>query len=471
MSFPHQIFRAYDIRGLVENELTPALAERVGVALGSLALQQKQGSNQFVIGRDGRLSGSTLADAVMRGISASGCEVIDIGMVPTPTLYFSTIHYRTGNGIQITGSHNPPEYNGMKMMLGGRTLFGDAIQQLKQLVLEGDYADSSVAQSKSPSEDALPAYQQGIVTNTRVDVIANNRQLKVVVDCGNGVAGLIAPQIFRAIGCEVVPLFCEVDGTFPNHHPDPSRPENLRDLIAAVKQHNADFGMAFDGDGDRLGVVSGDGSIIWPDRQMILFATSILAEQPGAEIIFDVKCSQKLPQAIRALGGVATMCKTGHSFIKDKLQHSDAPFAGEMSGHLFFNDRWGGFDDAIYAGARLCEIVASDSRAPQQIFDELPNSVNTPELILPMPEGESNKLVEELIATISASDEVADAEVSTLDGIRVDFADSFGLLRASNTISAISMRFEANTQQQLDAIQSRFRVWLHTTRPNLELPF
>lgn len=470
MSFPHQIFRAYDIRGVAERALTLELTERIGRVLGGDTLAH--GGGEFVVGRDGRLTSAALAEALQRGVLASGCDVLDIGMAPTPTFYFSTIQYHAGGGAQVTGSHNPPSDNGLKMMLGGVTLCGEAIQDLKRRVMNGDFPARAAGARRGRLRrvDALTAYQRAVVENIGLAKPANlggERPLKVVLDCGNGVAGVVAPQIFRAIGCQVRELFCEVDGAFPNHHPDPSRPENLQDLIAAVKNQNADFGMAFDGDGDRLGVVSADGGIIWPDRQMMLFAESILAEQPGAEIIFDVKCSQQLPRAITAYGGVATMCKTGHSFIKEKLQRHAAAFAGEMSGHLFFNDRWGGFDDGIYAGARLCELLTRKRGSPGEAFAALPNTINTPELLMQMEEGEPHRLV----AEIAAGAHFEDATVSKIDGIRVDFADGFGLLRASNTTAAVSMRFEASNQSQLEMIQDRFRRLLHATRPNLNLPF
>lgn len=459
MRFPHHIFKAYDIRGVVETALTPAMVERIGRALGSEALDR--GVGEFVVGRDGRLTGAQLVEALAGGILGSGCDVIDIGMAPTPVLYFAAAQRHTGaaTGVQVTASHNPPQYNGLKMMINGVTLSGDGIHALKQRVIDNDFTTGNGERHR---QEALAAYRQKIVGDIRLA-----RPLKVVLDCGNGVAGVVAPEVFRAIGCEVVELFCEVDGAFPNHHPDPSRPENLRDLIAAVRRHKADFGMAFDGDGDRLGVVSSDGGIIWPDRQMLLFVENILAGQPGAEIIFDVKCSRLVPRAIHAQGGIATMCKTGHSFIKKKLKETGAPFAGEMSGHLFFNDRWGGFDDGLYAGARLCELLAADHRAPGEAFSALPDTVNTPELQLEMEEGEPHALVDELVAKARFDD----ATVSHLDGLRVDFEDGFGLIRASNTTPAVIMRFEADSRQQLEIIQSRFRELLQSTGRDLDLPF
>ena len=467
MKFPDHIFKLYDIRGIVKTALTPTMAERIGRALGAEARAQDIG--EFVVGRDGRVSGPQLADALIRGLLKSGCDVVDIGLVPTPVLYFAAMQCRSGSGVMVTASHNPAEYNGLKMMIGGVALSGDRIQTLKQRVIEtvpDDDSDDDAAAGKPHHHDALSAYQQKLAGDIRLA-----KPLKVVIDCGNGAAGVVSPDVFRAIGCDVIELFCEVDGTFPNHHPDPSRPENLHDLIDAVRTHNADFGMAFDGDGDRLGVVSDNGDIIWADRLMLLFVEDILAQHPGAEIIFDVKCSRMLPRAIKAGGGIATMCKTGHSFIKNKLRDSGAVFAGEMSGHLFFNDRWGGFDDGIYAGARLCELLAADHRTPGAVFAALPDTVNTPELRLEMKEGEPHALVAELVAAVGRDGRFDDAVVSHLDGLRVDFQNGFGLIRASNTTPAVIMRFEADTQRQLETIQSRFRELLQSVRKDLGLPF
>lgn len=468
MTFPDHIFRAYDIRGVVESALTPSLTRRIGGALAAEAVAR--GVGEFVVGRDGRLSGPRIADALIGGLLAGGCDVIDIGMVPTPTLYFACHRIAAdGSGVQVTASHNPPQYNGLKMMLDGSTLADEAIQEIKQRVIAGE---SSAAASARPGTlrhaDALAAYRQEIVADIRLA-----KPLKVVIDCGNGVAGVVAPEVFAAIGCDVVELYCEVDGTFPNHHPDPSCAENLADLRAAVRRHRADFGLAFDGDGDRLGVVcaGGGGDIIWPDRQMLLFAESILRAHPGAEIVFDVKCTRLLPQAIEARGGIATLCKTGHSFIKNKLRETGAAFAGEMSGHLFFNDRWGGFDDAVYAGARLCELLAADDRPPAEVFAALPDTCNTPELQLEMAEGEPQELVAELLAIIETEAHFDDGVVNTLDGIRVDFDHGFGLIRASNTTPALIMRFEADDRRQLQELQARFRRLLLAVRGDLRLPF
>ena len=457
MTFPHEIFKAYDIRGVVEKTLTTDIVENIGKALGTESLDQ--GQSEVVIGWDGRLTGPGLAEALAKGFLSTGCDVVEIAQVPTPTLYFATVELGTGTGVQVTGSHNPPEYNGLKMMIGGTTLSGEAIQKIKQRVIEGDFRQGQGSLRKM---DMLPRYCDAIQKD-----VSLSRKLKVVLDCGNGVAGAVAPQTFRDLGCDVVELFCEVDGNFPNHHPDPSQLENLQDLIAAVKQHEADFGMAFDGDGDRLGIVAANGDVIWPDRQMVLFSKAILQQAPGAEIIFDVKCSQILPKLIEQAGGKPTMWKTGHSFIKSKLKETGAALAGEMSGHIFFNDRWGGFDDGIYAGARLCELLSQSNDSPQDIFSAIPDTVNTPELRLEMQEGEHYKLVDELVAAANFDD----AMVSNIDGIRVDFEDGFGLIRASNTTPTIIMRFEASNQQQLDSIQNRFRDLLNATRSGLDLPF
>ena len=455
--FPHEIFKAYDIRGIIGRSLTPEIVERIGRALGSEARQQ--GMDAVVVGRDGRLSSPQLAASLATGLQATGCRVIDIGRVPTPVLYFAVQELGTGTGVQVTGSHNPPEYNGLKMMINGVTLSGDAIQHIRRRVLEQDFVSGS---GRLERRAMLDLYCQRVREN-----IVLKRPLKVVLDCGNGVAGVIAEQVFRAIGCQVVTLFGEVDGRFPNHHPDPSQLENLQDLLAAVKQGEADVGVAFDGDGDRLGVVSSDGSVIWPDRLMLLFAQDVLAANPGAEIIFDVKCSRLLPRSIEAAGGRATMWKTGHSFIKSKLRQTGAVLAGEMSGHIFFNDRWGGFDDGIYSGARLCELLAADERQPDAVFAALPDSVNTPELRLEMAEGEHYRLVDALLAAAAFED----ARVSRIDGLRVDFDDGFGLIRASNTTPTVIMRFEADNRQALTAIQQRFRALLNHVRSDLVLPF
>ena len=431
--------------------------EQIGRALGTEA--QEQGVDTAVIGRDGRLSGPTLSASLAKGFLSTGCNVIEIGQVPTPALYFATKEFQTGTGVQVTGSHNPPDYNGLKMMINGTTLSGELIQKIKQRVIDRDFVSG---EGRYEKRQVLDTYCDRIVSD-----VSLARPLKVVVDCGNGVGGAVAPSLFRRIGCEVTELFCEVDGTFPNHHPDPSQLENLEDLIREVKNTSADFGMAFDGDADRLGVVSADGSVIWADRQMILFSRSVLKQHPGAEIIFDVKCSQTLAEDIEAHGGRATMWKTGHSFIKSKLKETGAALAGEMSGHIFFNDRWGGFDDGLYAGARLCELLSTSAQSPQEVFASLPDTVNTPELRLEMDEGEHYKLMEEL----NRKANFKDGKVSQIDGLRVDFEDGFGLIRPSNTTPTLIMRFEARSQSGLEKIQKQFRDLLIATRGSLSLPF
>ncbi len=452
-----EIFKAYDIRGIVGKTLDEEIVEEIGRAIGSEARAREQ--KTVVVGRDGRLSGPSLVAALTRGLTATGCDVIDIGVVPTPLIYFATHFLDTGSGIAVTGSHNPPEYNGLKIMLGGETLAADAIQALRRRLVDRDLVEGRGAVHQ---RDVIEDYLHRVIGDVEL-----RRPLKVVVDCGNGVAGAVAPELYRRLGCEVTPLYCEVDGTFPNHHPDPSQEENLNDLIAAVRESGADLGLAFDGDGDRLGVVSPDATVIWPDRQLLLFAQDVLERQPGAEIIYDVKCSRVLHAAIEAAGGRATMWKTGHSLIKAKLKQSGAALAGEMSGHIFFKERWYGFDDGLYAGARLCELLSKRSRSPREVFAALPDTVNTPELRLDMPEGEHHKLIEELVRNARFDD----ARVSTIDGLRVDFDSGFGLVRASNTTPTLIMRFEADDAQTLAAIEERFRALIDSTRPGLELPF
>ncbi len=457
MKIRPEIFKAYDIRGIVDDSLTEESVTAIGQAIGSEAEQREQ--DTIVIGRDGRLSGPSLSNALSNGIRSTGCDVIDIGCVPTPVVYFATHHLGTGSGCAVTGSHNPPQYNGIKMMVAGETLSGDAIQALRKRIEENDFNDGD---GEFRQEGVVDAYIQRITGDVKL-----SKPLSVVIDCGNGVAGGIAPRLYKELGCEVYELFCEVDGTFPNHHPDPSQPENLRDIIAKVREVNADIGLAFDGDGDRCGVITPSGDIVWSDRVMMLFAKNILENQPGAEIIYDVKCSQILPIAIRKAGGQPTMWKTGHSLIKAKLRETGAAMAGEMSGHFFFNDRWYGFDDGLYTGARLCELVAADTRSSREIFADIPNTVNTPELRLEMNEGEHHALIEKLVANAS----FPDGQVNTIDGVRVDFDNGFGLVRASNTTPTIILRFEADKQENLAEIQERFRELINKTQPGLELPF
>ena len=454
---PPEIFKAYDIRGIVGKTLTPEIVERIGRALGSEARARQ--SNRFVIGRDGRLSGPDLIAALARGLANSGCDVIDIGMVPTPVVYFAIQHLDAGSGVAVTGSHNPPDYNGLKMVVAGETLSGEAIQGLRARLLRNDLTSG---QGEITRADVRGAYLDRVTGDVKLA-----RRMGVALDCGNGVASELGPQLLRRLGCDVTELYCNTDGNFPNHHPDPSKPENLKDLIAEVKQGGYDVGLAFDGDGDRLGVISPDGTIIWPDRQMILYARDVLARNPGAEIIYDVKCSRTLDAEIRKAGGRPTMWKTGHSLIKAKLKETGALLAGEMSGHTFFKERWYGFDDGLYTAARLLELLARDKRPTQEVFASLPNTVNTPELNLKFAEGEHFAAIKELIGHAS----FPDAKVTTLDGLRADFADGFGLVRASNTTPVLVFRFEGDSAEALERIQNRFREWVLSTRPGTALPF
>lgn len=458
MNVPHpEIFKAYDIRGIVGKSLTADIVEQIGRAIGTEALAA--GDRAVVVGRDGRLSGPTIAGALMEGICATGCDAVDIGMVPTPLTYFATQALDIGSAVSVTGSHNPPDYNGLKVMIGTHTLAAERIQDLRKRIEDREF---SVGTGQRHTEDVVPEYMRRVVADVRL-----KRPLRVVTDCGNGVAGMAAPQLMRDIGCEVVELFSEVDGTFPNHHPDPSVAGNLAPLIKAVHREEADLGVAFDGDGDRLGVVTDTGQVIWPDRQMILFAQDILSRNPGAKIIYDVKCTRLLPAAIKHAGGDALMWKTGHSFIKAKLRETGGAFAGEMSGHLFFKERWYGFDDALYAAARLCEVLSNDSRLPSAVFAEIPDTVNTPELRIEMQEGEHHALVGELVA----EGDFSGGQICNIDGVRVDFEDGFGLARASNTTPTVILRFEADTEPALRRIQNLYREQILALRPGLALPF
>jgi phosphomannomutase/phosphoglucomutase len=452
------IFRAYDIRGIVGETLTPAIVTQIGQAIGSEA--EARGQQTIVVACDGRLSGPQLKDALIQGLLATGQDVIDIGMVPTPVLYFATYYLKTGSGVMVTGSHNPPNYNGFKIMLGGETLFGEAIQALKTRIDTAAFVSGTGNLSTS---DLHHAYLKRITKDVKLA-----RPFKVVVDCGNGVAGVIAPHLMQALGCEVIELYCNVDGHFPNHHPDPSQPENLEALIRTVKVKGADLGLAFDGDGDRLGVVDVNGKIIWPDRQMILYATDILKRNPGAKIIFDVKCTRHLGNVIKKQGGEPIMWKTGHSFIKSKIKETGALLGGEMSGHIFFKERWYGFDDALYAAARLLEILSHESRSPTKIFTSLPDSVNTPELKLELETfGDHYELMDKILETSHFDN----ADISKIDGIRADFKDGWGLVRPSNTTPCLVIRFEADNQAALERIQELFRQQLLATDSTLKLPF
>jgi phosphomannomutase len=446
------IFKAYDIRGVTPTTLNEDIALGLGRAFGSVAMSQ--GQTTVAVGRDGRLSGPGLAAALMRGLMDAGVQVIDVGMVTTPMLYFAA-NTLCASGIQVTGSHNPRDYNGFKMVMGGRAIYGEDILALRRMMeTDGWTLQSGGATTQA---DVLPAYTARIVGDIRL-----KRPMKIVVDSGNGVAGASAPAILRAIGCEVTELFSEVDGNFPNHHPDPSKPENLRDLIAALKASDAELGLAFDGDGDRLGIVTKDGSNIYPDRQMMLFARDVLSRVPGGTIIFDVKCSQRLAPEIEAAGGKALMFKTGHSLIKAKMREIDSPLGGEMSGHIFFKERWFGFDDGTYAGCRLLEIVSAVADVGAML-NGLPTSFSTPELNVPCAEGQAHGLVDQLVAKV---DFAVPAVVNTIDGLRVDWPDGFGLVRASNTTPVLVLRFEGHTPEALERIQGAMLALLRSVKPD-----
>ncbi|HEY0659741.1 MAG TPA: phosphomannomutase/phosphoglucomutase [Lysobacter sp.] len=453
------IFRAYDVRGIVGQSLDAGIAELLGQSIGSL--MQQQGLLEIVVGRDGRLSGPTLIEGLIAGLRKAGRNVIDIGMAPTPVVYFGAYHVRAGSCVSVTGSHNPPDYNGFKIVVGGETLSGDAIVDLYSRIAE-DRLHTASTPGSMRYQDVGEDYVQRIANDVQID-----RPLKVVVDAGNGVAGDLGPRVLAAIGAEVTPLYCEIDGTFPNHHPDPSEPHNLADLIKMVARLDADLGIAFDGDGDRLGVVTRDGQNIFPDRLLMLFAADVLERNPGAQIIFDVKCTGRLPGHILRHGGSPLMWKTGHSLIKAKMRETDAELAGEMSGHFFFKERWYGFDDGIYAAARLLEILAAQPRSPSETLNALPDGVSTPEIKVDAPEGNPHAFVERFRERARFEG----ARLSTIDGLRVDFADGWGLVRASNTTPVLVMRFDADNAEALARIKAEFRKQLLAQRPDLVLPF
>ncbi|MBL8453142.1 MAG: phosphomannomutase/phosphoglucomutase [Zoogloea sp.] len=454
-----EIFKAYDIRGIVDKTLTAEAVRAIGHALGSEAVAR--GQKAIAVGRDGRLSGPELAGALSDGIRAAGVDVVDVGCVPTPLTYFAAYELGTNSCVSVTGSHNPPDYNGLKMVLGGQTLFGELIQALRQRIIDGNLVHAA-APGKLTQADVVPAYVNKIVGDVKLA-----RPMKIVMDCGNGVAGAVAPALFKRLGCELVELFCEVDGNFPNHHPDPSKPENLADVIRALKETDAEIGLAFDGDGDRLGVVTKDGEIIYPDRQLMLFAEDVLTRVPGGEIIYDVKCTRNLAGWIKARGGKPTMWNTGHALVKAKLKETGAPLAGEMSGHVFFKERWYGFDDGLYTGARLLEIVSRQPDA-NPVLKNLPNAICTPELNIKMNEGEPFALVDKLKA--EARFEGAES-LLTIDGVRVEYADGFGLARPSNTTPVVVLRFEADSEAAIARIQADFRRAIEGVWPGVKLPF
>jgi phosphomannomutase len=454
------IFKAYDIRGVVPSTLTEEVAYHLGHAFGTHAAVH--GETVVAVGRDGRLSGPALSQALIRGLVDVGMQVIDIGAATTPMLYFAASTL-CASGIQVTGSHNPKDYNGFKMVLGGRAIYGDEIQALRTIMQNETWVLKSGGSVKQV--DVTSNYQARIVSDIRMQ-----RPMKIVVDCGNGIAGATAPSIFRAIGCEVIELFSEVDGNFPNHHPDPSKLDNLKDLLHALKNSDAEIGLAFDGDGDRLGIVTKDGNIIFPDRQMALFAQDVLSRVPGGTIVFDVKCSQRLAPAIRQAGGEALMFKTGHSLIKAKMKEINSPLGGEMSGHIFFKERWFGFDDGTYAGCRLLEIVSKSSDA-SVVLNALPTSFSTPELNVACAEGEPHRVsaaLQELMASGNLPSPAFKPEVCAIDGLRIDWSDGFGLIRASNTTPVLVLRFEGHTPEALSRIEADMLVLLRTVKPDAQ---
>jgi len=457
VNIPESIFRAYDIRGIVGETLTEDVVEQIGQAVGSES--QSRGAGTIVVGRDGRLSGPSLQSALMRGLQISGMEVIDIGQAPTPMIYFAAVHLKASSCVAVTGSHNPPDYNGLKIVAAGETLSADAIQDIRNRIVDGDLLTGSGSLREM---DIQSDYIQRVVSDIKI-----GRPLKLVVDCGNGVAGGVAPQLLRELGCEVAELYCEVDGTFPNHHPDPSKPENVAELREQVLHSGADLGLAFDGDGDRLGVIDSAGNLIFPDRQMMLYAQDLLSRNPGGEVIYDVKCTRNLPDIISKAGGKPTMWKTGHSFIKKKLKESGALLAGEMSGHIFFKERWYGFDDALYTAARLLEIVSATERSTEEIFGDLPDTVNTPELNIQFAEGEHYAFMDQLKQQATFDG----AEMNSIDGVRADYPNGWGLVRPSNTTPVLVLRFEADSENDIRQVQNAFRQELLKVQPDLELPF
>lgn len=456
-TLPESIFRAYDIRGVVGDSLTAETAYWIGRAIGAQSLAQ--GEPQVSVGRDGRLSGPMLVEQLIKGLAEAGCQVSDVGLVPTPALYYAANILAGKSGVMLTGSHNPPNYNGFKIVIAGDTLANEQIQALLTRLKTNDL---SQGQGRVERVEILERYFQQITGDIKLA-----KKLKVVVDCGNGAAGVIAPQLIEALGCEMIPLFCEVDGNFPNHHPDPGKPENLVDLIAKVKETGADLGLAFDGDGDRVGVVTNTGNIVYPDRLLMLFAKDVLARNPGAEIIFDVKCTRRLSPLIEQYGGRPLMWKTGHSLIKKKMKQSGALLAGEMSGHIFIKERWFGFDDGIYSAARLLEILSKASVDAETLFAAFPNDISTPEINIEVTdEGKFS-----IIDALQRDAEWGDASLTTIDGVRVDYPHGWGLVRASNTTPVLVLRFEAETDAELQRIKDVFHAQLKRVEPNLQLPF
>ncbi len=453
MHLPQHIFRAYDIRGSVEDELTPDVVQAIGQAFGSMCLDQ--GISQVVTARDTRLSGPVLLEALNAGILASGCDVIDIGTTTTPMLYFATYHLQTRTGAMLTGSHNPPQYNGLKMLIDGHTLLGDQVGEIYQRLCQGKLHSGSGSYSQ---QDIRLAYLDRILSKHQLA-----RPLRVGIDCGNGAASVIASDLMRMLGCQISELYCTPDGNFPNHHPDPSQPENLRDLIDLVVRQQLDIGLAFDGDGDRLNVVDNRGEILWPDRQLILLAQDILKRHPGSCILYDVKCSSLVPKMIAEAGGTPQMCRTGHSYVKSQMQQTGALLGGEMSGHLFFKEHWYGFDDGLYAAVRLLEVLGAQTLSAAQLFATIPATIATPELNIALEEGQSGDFMRRFVELM----DFPEGEITRLDGVRVDFADGWGLVRASNTTPSLVLRFEGETQLALDRIQRQFGAIIAAANPAL----
>ncbi len=456
MNINSHIFRAYDIRGVVETALKPEVVTLIGQALGSLYPNSKT----VVVGRDGRNSSKQLADSLSQGLRTSGREVIGIGEVPTPVLYYATHKLNTGAGVMVTGSHNPPEYNGLKMVMDGKTLHGDDIQAIYQCIINNELKTGA---GNVREEDLLDTYISRICDDVKL-----SRSLRIAIDCGNGVAGPVALTLFKQLGCETFDLYCDVDGNFPNHHPNPSDPKNLEDLITCVHKNKLDLGLAFDGDGDRVGVIDDKGEVLWADRQMMLYARDVLSRKPGAKIIFDVKSSRNLATVIEEAGGEAIMWKTGHSFIKNKMAETGAELAGEMSGHIFFKERWYGFDDALYSAARLLEIIANQKLSSSGLFATLPNSLSTPEINIHFKEdGAQHEFMQKFASVV----DLPNAKITTIDGIRADYKNGWGLVRASNTTPSLVIRFEADDESVIEKIKNDFRQQMSKTDSDLQLPF
>ena len=453
------IFKANDIRGIVGQNLDEDIVKAIGQAIGSEA--GEQGQSRIVVGRDGRQSSASLSKALIEGLLASGCDVLDIGEAPTPMMYFACEQMGTHSGVMVTGSHNPTQYNGLKTLLAGKILSGDKLQTIYQRIHQANLRSGEGVLSEA---NIAKDYISRIVGDVRV-----GRPMKIVIDCGNGVAGPVASVLFKALGCEVIELYCDVDGSFPNHHPNPSIPENLHDLTEAVQKHGAELGLAFDGDGDRLGVVDGYGTPIWPDRLMMLFAQDVLSRMPGSVVVYDVKCSNLLGEEIAKAGGEAIMTKSGYSFIKKEMQEHEAQLAGEMSGHIFFKERWYGFDDALYAASRLLELLADDpmQRRATEVFAALPNREGTAEILVEMEEGESPRFIRQL----AGEGRFDGADINTIDGLRADYPNGWGLVRASNTTPGLTLRFEADSVDELHDIQQRFKQQMLQIKPTLILLF